>query len=447
MKTLCLAIALLLSATLMHAQQPAMGIFDRMASLDLLNDPDMGRALDEEDLGPFHVGILSAGANMGFAAIAQIEQPKAGPDGWTLGLTAAAASPMSQSAAAGLYMPRPFETPSWLGLSVSFLHQVLTDVPQDILGPVFADSQSTVAAPDPYTNRSDYEAAIAAGQEIPAQYLMTCDTYNLTLGVNLGLVIPLSFGKIRFQGGWNPKVRYVSYDPSLYRPFDAALRGNANSWNIIDRIVLGAYVDGRDTFREPTRGFFVGQTVMVAGGVLLGSRDFIRSDTRLEGFLTIVHVPLGPTASLKVVLAAHSALSLLLPNFSLPSLAWQTNLENSEKFTMDGISVVRGIRSLRQGNALWDNKLELRIPVGDVWLVGFFDSAAVWEEPFRPPLGDLFLYSFGFGLRLSSPTFPLRLYLAQGFAVRNGQFFLATGRVNIGALSFSLVAPVGGDTF
>ncbi len=48
------------------------------------------------------------------------------------------------------------------------------------------------------------------------------------------------------------------------------------------------------------------------------------------------------------------------------------------------MTVGRGWTQAQYGNALWDNKLELRMPISKeaLWLVGFFDAAALLDKPF-----------------------------------------------------------------
>ena len=113
------------------------------------------------------------------------------------------------------------------------------------------------------------------------------------------------------------------------------------------------------------------------------------------------------------------------------------------------------------GNALWDNKLELRMPLAKdvLWLVGFLDGAALWQQP-TSSLGvgtsmdlmtlDQFYFSTGFGVRFSIPQFPIRLYLAKGFQFKNGSFVwkpLAPGDLAIGDFNFSFVISLGGNVF
>jgi outer membrane protein insertion porin family len=78
----------------------------------------------------------------------------------------------------------------------------------------------------------------------------------------------------------------------------------------------------------------------------------------------------------------------------------------------------RGWNTVRnnRGNALWSTNLELRFPVapGMLSLDAFYDIAAVKDslQDFAHLSQDDFYYSFGAGLRISVPQFPLKFLWA-----------------------------------
>ena len=92
-----------------------------------------------------------------------------------------------------------------------------------------------------------------------------------------------------------------------------------------------------------------------------------------------------------------------------------------------------------------------------MWLVGFFDAAALWDQPFDTTGGattlstmkiDQFFFSFGLGIRFTIPQFPIRLYLARGFQVQNGQVeWKQTGALKFGNFALDFVISLGGDVF
>ena len=177
------------------------------------------------------------------------------------------ASPIKQTISLSFIEPWLLGVPWSVGLSLSLDHETVQNVLQDFVGQNFTDAQASIAAPDPYNSRADYLAAVAAGQTIPLQYLMTYDMWNFTLGANSGYVFTFPFGRLGFQGGYNPQLRRIDYDSTLFRPFDVAVRQNNGTWNFIDQVNLGVYLDGRDIYWNPTKGYYIGQNVTYTGGI------------------------------------------------------------------------------------------------------------------------------------------------------------------------------------
>ncbi len=145
------------------------------------------------------------------------------------------------------------------------------------------------------------------------------------------------------------------------------------------------------------------------------------------------------------------------------SWGWQTVTDYTDQLYIDGMTVGRGWKlASGYGNAMWDNKLELRMPMAKdaVWLVGFLDGAVAlaaalgFAQPGETSMDmmtlDQFYFSTGFGIRFTIPQFPIRLYLAKGFQFKNGSFTwkpLAPGDLAIGNFNFSFVISLGGNVF
>ncbi|HET6487031.1 MAG TPA: BamA/TamA family outer membrane protein, partial [Spirochaetia bacterium] len=203
------------------------------------------------------------------------------------------------------------------------------------------------------------------------------------------------------------------------------------------------------------------------GGLLFGDRDFIRTDSTVEGFLTLFDIPAFENWNLQFVLAAHSELSFILPQYAFlnGSWGWQTITDQTDQVYIDGMNVGRGW-GLMYGDALWDNKLELRMPIikEAIWLVGFFDAAGIWDEPWKMGPGDIattfttmnlqqFYFSVGAGIRFSIPQFPIRLYLAWPFQINpanpGGWIVPRTGfsGINLGNVTLGFVISLGGNVF
>jgi outer membrane protein insertion porin family len=410
--------------------------------------------LEETSTADINFGIIFSGGNFPVSGTIKWNERNFLGHGQTVGVDLEA-SPIKQTISLNFVEPWFRGVPWSVGLSLSLDHESVQNVLED-MGPImFTDAQANISAPDPYPSRADYLAAVAGGATIGSQNLMTYDMWNFTLGANTGYRFTLPFGRLGFQGGYNPQLRRIDYDATLFRPFDVSVRQNNGNWDFIDQINLGIYLDGRDIYWNPTKGYYIGQSATFTGGILFGSRHFIRTDSRVEGFLTLLDTPLFENWNLTFVLAAHSSFSLILPNFTFPSLTWQTVTDSTEQLYIDGMTVGRGWSNLyTYGNALWDNKVELRMPVikEAIWLVGFFDMAALWDSPqdvtLNPdPTGLLpLLFSFGFGIRFTIPQFPIRLYFSKGFRISNGQVVWKDPE-QLPAIGLSFVISLGGDVF
>jgi outer membrane protein insertion porin family len=419
--------------------------------------------LEETSTADVNFGVVFSGGDYPIQGTIKWNERNFQGKGQTIGIDLEASS-LKQLIALNFSEPWMFNVPWSGGVSLSFDHQTNSNVLQDFLGPVFGDSQEAVAAPDPYSTRADYLAALADGQSIPAQYLMSYQSYDITLSGSTGYTFTLPFGRLGVQTTYSPHVRWVDYDESLYRPFEKNVRDNNHSWIFIDQIGFTASLDGRDIYWNPTKGYLASQSVTFVGGLLFGDRNYIRTDSLVEGFLTLLDVPVTESWNLMFVLAAHSAVSFILPNLTVPSGIWQTKTDYTDQLYIDGYTVGRGWKQL-YGNALWDNKLELRMPIlkDSLWFVSFFDAAGLWDEPFGATGGetsfgamsiDQFHFSLGAGLRFAIPQFPIRLYLAKGFQIKpndpSGPIVWkpkSTSDLAIGDFSFAFVISLGGNVF
>jgi outer membrane protein insertion porin family len=420
-------------------------------------------SMEETSTADINFGIVFSGGTFPISGTIKWNERNLQGTGQTLGVNLEA-SPIKQTIGLSYQEPWLFEKPWSMGASISVDHESAQNVLQDFMGPTFSDDQQGIAAPDPYTNRTDYLNDVANGVVIPAQYLMNYDTFDITLGLNTGYTFTYPFGRLGLQAGYSPQLRYVNYDDSLYRPFEKTVRDNNHTWNFIDRLTLGVNLDGRDIYWNPTNGYYVAQSVTLVGGILFGQRTYIRTDSTAEGFLTLFNIPVFENWNFQWVLAAHSSVSFILPNFGYSPTdgvwKWRTVTDYTDQLYIDGMTVGRGWRQV-YGNALWDNKVELRMPLAKevLWLVGFFDAAGLWDQPYgaaTPATNfvnmslDQIFFSTGFGIRFTIPQFPIRLYLAKGFQIKNGSVVWkpqSPGDLAIGNFNFSFVISLGGNVF
>jgi outer membrane protein insertion porin family len=361
----------------------------------------------------------------------------------------------------------------WLGgVSLSFEHAVVPNVLQDtaIGGLFYGDEDNAVPDPffgylvDPDTGLpstdddaiTDYEYFLRSGGSIPDQYLMEYVLWKFALGFNTGYRFRTPVGWLGIRSGISTALEQVTYDSVMFRPFDPDLREGEGKWKNVNTLGIELYWDNRDFFLNPSKGFYISQGVTFAVGFPLGSREYIRTDSIVEGFLTLVDIPAFENWNFKLVAAAHTSWSFILPQ---PWRSEPLTIVNDELY-IDGWTVARGWPLERELKAVWDNRFEIRMPIAEqlLWGVLFFDAALGTKE--ISDLRDLarddpqwlfddFYFSVGGGIRFTIPQFPIRLYFAKRF-----QFDKTTGKLEWldGDLPFfgttvEFVISLAGETF
>ncbi len=311
------------------------------------------------------------------------------------------------------------------GLDLSFVHKRLS-IAQDILGPTF--DVADYGVPDPYTS---YEEYVNAGKTVDDAYKMPYDTWDFTLGFSGGYTMRTDIGDLGLGLGVSTTIGTVSYDASLYRPYDKGVRDALDVWGVGNKLIGRIYLNKLDLWYNPSRGYYASERFTFAGIFPGETQSYLKTDTRLEGYATLFNIPVFEGWNWKWVLGAHSAFSAILPK---PGDALAT-VKLADDLRIDGTFVGRGWRSLydsTDGRTLWDNWLELRMPIFDqfLWLDGFFDAVALRTEggmliptsaatdngtSFSDLAWKHFAFSAGFGFRFTIPQFPFRFYFAKRF--------------------------------
>ena len=356
------------------------------------------------------------------------------------------------------------------GANLSFEHAVVPNIYQDtsVHGtPVFNGDEDN-AVPDPfygywvnpadgsypYTGDdkiTDYEYAINNGYVIPEQYTMDYTTWKFSAGLDSGYRIFTPLGWLGLRGGLSTAVEKVEYDPSLLRPFDPVIRSGQGIWQNVNKLGLTLFWDKRDYFLNPSKGFYLAQGITFALGLPLGRREYIRTDSTLEGFLTLVDWQATENWRLRLILAAHSSMHFILPEIWNWGPEGQALTITNDRLYIDGWNIARGWDLERDLFALWDNRLELRVPIVEqlLWGVFFFDAVAGYEKTgdMRNMVVNDFRFGFGGGIRFSIPQFPIRLYLAKRFKKTGDNWEWQEGDLPFFGGSVDFVISLGGDTF
>lgn len=338
------------------------------------------------------------------------------------------------------------------GINLTLGHSKKSDELQDSLGPVFSDSD-TNRVPDPFTGdyvfskdtefngteytAGDYFPGIPSSDQIsqyslqtdyvyaggsgavPSEYRMSYDQYNISLGVNTGIRRRTPLGWLGANASISGSLNYVTYDPDVYRPFSPALRDNLDQIRLVNQLGLSVSLDDRDVAFNPSSGYYLSQNVNFTGGFLFGNRHYIRSDSTLQGYLTLFDIPVAEVWNWKMVLAANSSLSLMFPQFW--TLEGNNFAPGENLLYTNGMTVARGWAPRSNGEAIWNNWVELRMPISEdiVWFDMFFEGVRLTEirEDIFSGGSEGWMFGFGAGLRLTIPQLPLRLYLGKRFEV------------------------------
>ena len=451
------------------AQGSALGLMDVIISFEETNTADI------------RFGVMFSGDEFPVSGLINWSEKNFLGLGQTFGVSLEA-SPVKQTVSFNFLEPWILGIPWSGGISFSFDHSLVQNILQDILPPIFQDDSIGNAVPDPYDGHyvfssetefdnqtysagdavpripkenevtqynllTDYNFDRASGETIASQYMMRYDSYDISAGMNTGYRHQTFVGWFGIYSGFTSKFRFLNYDSTQYRPFEENIRDNQGKWSIINKLNFNVYWDNRDILLNPQNGFYLGQGIVFTGGILGGQRHYIRSDSKAEGFLRLFSIPLFDNWDLKLIFAAHSAISFILPQFGESAAV----TDNTDLLYIDGMSVARGWNPINYGRVLWDNRSELRMPIAEqlLWWVLFFDGASLWTE--ISELGtmsiDEFFFSVGTGIRFTIPQFPIRLYISQGFQIKDGTLVLKQGDLPLGSLTLDFVISLGGDTF
>ncbi|MBN1687285.1 MAG: outer membrane protein assembly factor BamA [Spirochaetales bacterium] len=359
-------------------------------------------------------------------------------------------------------------TENWLfqkrwsaGADLTIDHSLAQNIKQDILAPVFSASDPN-RVPDPYDGHyvnkadgtpftgtweeltdavangdvvTDYAYAVSNGETIDSSYLMEYDSFNITLGGSTGYTFVTPYGRIGLATRLDTALSFVNYDEAVYRPYDAAIRENLGSLKPNTKQIFNVTFDSRDLVISPTKGIFARQSFTYNGGILPSTRDYILSSSKLQGFLKLFDVPLTETGNLTGVLALNSSIAFILPQWAKGENGWEwmTNITSQELLYVDGLTMARGWSPLYDRKVLWDNWIELRMPIikDYIWWDWYFSGTGSWPETaqFKNLTVNDFLFGFGGGARLTIPGFPIGLYFTKRFTFENDQIAWQGGNV------------------
>ena len=306
-----------------------------------------------------------------------------------------------------------------------------------------------------YGLETDYEYA-GGLSSIPAEYLMDFRKMSISIGGNTGYRFRTPLGTLAVGGSlrsslsrnfhsaeqlWNEWILDNPY-PVEARAFDPAVRDNFLGWRLENKLALSATLDRRlGLFLSPSSGTLARQAVTFTGGFLGGNQHYIRTDTTAEAYLTLFDLPVSELWNWKMVLALHSDISFMFPQF------WVYGAQSRDErlvatdalLETNPMNIARGWDPATGGRVLWNNWVELRMPLVEqiVWLDMFADAVSLRTDPAqffdelsndRGSFASNMLYGVGAGFRFTIPQFPIRLYLVKRFEYTGGRFQRVPGQ-------------------
>ena len=320
-------------------------------------------------------------------------------------------------------------------ISLSVSHETTANVAQDIMNPVFDnDKYKKGQVPDPYDGHmvdrhtgepsteddaiTDYEYAVRHGIGIPKAYLMEYETWNIGLGLSLGYTWHLPIGRVGTGVGYNHTKTYVDYNDAIYRPYNATVRENFQNWMSINSVWGSVSWDTRDYIVSPSKGFYLKETLTYTGGIMPSAREYIKSETKGQIFQQLFSIPLGEEFKFKMVLALGSSISVIMNQ-----LDGTLKATTRELLYIDGLTMARGWDRVYDGMVLWDNWVELRMPIFEkyIWWDWFWSATGIWPERymFKDMVRQDFYFSLGGGFRLTIPGLPIGFYFVKRYRYDN----------------------------
>lgn len=282
------------------------------------------------------------------------------------------------------------------------------------------------AFPDGFSSYREY---VLQDKLPPREFMMNYNQWYLSLGLSSGYRWVTLLGNFGISGGMRFGVVRNVYD-EIFSPFDPTLRDSNRIWTPKNSLWTSLSLDQRDVFYDPTKGFFLQERLAFYG--ILGNEleHYFRSDSRAQYYHTLFDIPVTENWSFKSILALNFGLSFL---FEQPGR--DLAIEEANKLSVDGMFNARGWSNVfrEKGLLLLDSWVELRFPLvrGILAWDFFFDGAGVETEQgfyfgknskdesnFKI---DNMRFSFGGGLRITMPQFPIRASIAKRFRFVDGK--------------------------
>ncbi len=252
-------------------------------------------------------------------------------------------------------------------------------------------------------------------------YYMDYEQWKWSLGWSIGRRWTPNWAILSLSAGVSGNLLNNEYDENSWIPVDGTVSENSNSWGWSNSIWTSFSVDGRNINFDPSAGWFGSQRLAWIGLTPWETEYFLKSDTKLEKYFTLLNFAVTENYTFKLVLEGYTGLTVELP-------APGTAIGRSSLLYVDGMFNGRGWTNIYndyRGQAMWSSNIELRAPLvpGVLAVDWFTDAVAICSEidGLKNLKTEDFFFSTGPGIRFCIPQFPLRLLFANTFKVIDSQ--------------------------
>ncbi|HBB42725.1 MAG TPA: outer membrane protein assembly factor BamA [Treponema sp.] len=288
-----------------------------------------------------------------------------------------------------------------------------------------------------HSTNNDLRSYVTPDGEVNNGFYMEYESHEFNFTASLGHRWTPDWAILTLTGGLSSSLINNVYDSSIYTPYSTTVSNYNAKFEPKNSLFAAFSMDGRNINYDPTDGWFVSQRLgwyglvprEMFGGQWGETEFYLRTDTKAERYFTLVNHPFSEKWSLQLILMLYSGLSFQFP-------VEGTAIKQSNQLYMDGRFNARGWTmtgtSAGYGRALWNNTVELRMPVvpGILAVDLFFDASVLKKTP-----GDFFTdlfnsndwyFSYGPSVRFCIQQFPLRLLFVNTFQIKDGQFVCET---------------------
>lgn len=274
-----------------------------------------------------------------------------------------------------------------------------------------------------YSHTNNYAARsviMPNGKLNTDDFYLNYESHEISLGFSLGRRWTPDFAILTLTGGISGSLINNIYPSDLWVPTDSTIADYKDNLAPQNSFFSQFSMDARDVNYDPSTGWFLSQRLTWFGLLPGVEKEFyLRSDTKAEVYFKLIDKPIKENWGIKVVFMAYSGFTFQCT----PNDVYAPGPTN--RLYIDGLFNGRGwnIYNLKRGMAMWNNTMELRMPVvpGIIALDMFLDISTIKTDmsAFVNDFSnkDDWYFSWGPAIRFLIPQFPLKFVVVNTFKI------------------------------